>query len=93
MTDRYAAVSELLPAELPPLHARYEADVVASGWLEGSLKPRPTPKPTRDERRAAELERARAALVRWERKAKRAANAIRKARAKIRRLERLTTAH
>lgn len=73
-----------------PLHAKYEADVAAhvsaSGWLAGTLKPKPKAKLTLDQKRMAELVRSEAAIGRWTSKAKRAATALRKLNAKRRRL-------
>lgn len=55
-------------------------------WHLGVLRPPAKPKPTLDERRAKDLERVRARLVRWNSKRKRAETAIRKLKAKERRL-------
>lgn len=76
-----------------PLHARYETDiaafVAASGWLKRvSLPPVPKARPTLEHRRAVELRRVEASIKRWESKARRAANALKKLRAKHRRLSR-----
>lgn len=65
--------------------------VVGSGWLDGRLRREPKPKPQRDpaqERRA----RTQAAIERWERKAKRAENALRKLRRRQAYYERTTAA-
>lgn len=72
-------------------HARLEMrmirEVVRRGWLEGKLRPRaraaePAPEPTIDEARTAaraeKLARTLAAIERWERKERRAVNALRK---------------
>lgn len=76
-------------------HARMELrlirEVVRRGWLEGTLKRTPRPVPVRD-LAAERLERARTAVVRWERKAARADRALRKARLRLRRLERVRLA-
>lgn len=73
-----------------PLHSHYETMmaeyVVAQGWLDGKLKPRTKAKPTREERRSAELVKVEAAIKRWETKAKRAATALKKLKAKQRRM-------
>jgi hypothetical protein len=71
-------------------HSRMELEiaqfVVASGWLGGTLKPKPKDKPTKEDKRALALERAEAAISRWQTKAKRAANALKKLAARKRRL-------
>jgi len=57
--------------------------VIAHGWLEGALRPRPAPalkKLTSDERRALLLRRTQASLARWQAKSRRAQNAIKKLR-------------
>ncbi len=70
-----------------PIHARIERDMIAyilkAGWIEASLL-----KPTlsADVRRIEELVTTRAAIRRWETKAKRAATALKKYRAKEKRL-------
>jgi hypothetical protein len=70
-----------------PLHARYEAEmtayVLAAGWLDGTLRPAPKEKPSRDlvAERAARIE---ARVKAWETKKKRAETALRKLRAKQR---------
>lgn len=71
-------------------HARIELElaqfVVASGWLQGGLKPSPKAKPSKADKRTLALERAEAAISRWQTKAKRAANALKKLAARKRRL-------
>jgi hypothetical protein len=51
------------------LHARVELEltehVVASGWLDGKLKPTPKAKPTTEERRAARRSNLESRLARW----------------------------
>lgn len=79
-----------------PLHAKYESDiarhVAGSGWLSGTLKPAPKARPTTDQKRAAALVQAEAAISRWESKARRAANALKKLRAKRARIVRVLSA-
>lgn len=79
-----------------PLHARYEADVAAfvaaSGWLEGSLRPKPKPKPTLDQKRAQELASIETRLKAWRTKQKRAATALAKLERRRRYLLRAMTA-
>jgi hypothetical protein len=61
----------------------------ADTWLAGALKPasqRPTVRPSTGERRATALLRAREGIARWEAKARRADRALRKLRARERRL-------
>ncbi len=81
----------LLPIGHGGEHARLERrmikEVIRRGWLEGRLKSEPKPGPTKDELRAAKIERAQAALVRWERKLARAQRALAKARRKLRKFE------
>jgi hypothetical protein len=79
-----------------PLHAHYETEVakyvVASGWLDGTLKPKvkpPKPKPTADEIRAADIAKLEAAIKRWTTKAKRANTAIVRLNRKLNRIRRL----
>lgn len=78
-----------------PLHVYYETEiakyVAESGWLEGSLKPKvkPKAKPTLADKHAAEYARNEAAIKRWETKAKRAANALKKLRRRQRRIFRI----
>lgn len=66
-------------------HHRIERDmiayVVASGWLDGKLKPKAKPPiPPAQKRAAATV----AAIARWEKKLKRAENALKKLRARKR---------
>ncbi len=63
--------------------------VFAQGWLDGKLKPATKAKPSTDERRAIEAARVAANLARWESKRRRAETAIRKLKAKQRRLSKL----
>lgn len=81
----------LYPTKRPhdPLHEHYENQVatyiVEHKWLEGALLPKkrpPKPPPTEYEKRARELDNCNAAIKRWESKAKRAANALKKLRRK-----------
>lgn len=84
-----------------PLHLQYEQDVAAyvieKRWHEGALKPKqraPKPPPSEYEKRAAELDKVAAAIKRWESKAKRAANALKKLRRKqVRLSKKLTETH
>jgi hypothetical protein len=80
-----------------PLHAKYETDIAAfvaeSGWLKRVTAPKPPKaKPTIEQKRALELSRVEAAIVRWESKQRRARNAIKKLAAKKRRLVRVFSA-
>jgi hypothetical protein len=63
-------------------HARLEArmvrEVISRGWLDGKLRDEPKPAPATDDKRRVKLERIEAARVRWERKLKRAENALKK---------------
>lgn len=75
-----------------PSHARLEREmaayVVARGWLDGKLAPAAKVAPSLDERRAAKRASVEARLARWQTRAKRAATAIRKLRATLKRIER-----
>jgi hypothetical protein len=64
--------------------------VVARDWLQGGLRT-VREKPTLDVKRAQKLEQVRAGIARWTTKQKRANTALKKLRAKERRLTRLTT--
>jgi hypothetical protein len=76
-----------------PLHARYEAQVIAyileKGWLDGRLKERPKKKKpvTAETKHAMVL----ASIKRWETKAKRAETALKKLRARKRYYEKRLT--
>jgi hypothetical protein len=70
------------------LEAEIAAFVVASGWLQGKLKPPQKSKPAPDQVRALKIARMDAALARWDTKQRRAVNAIRKLKTQRRRLER-----
>lgn len=63
-------------------HARMEArmirEVLKRGWLDGSLRTPARPEPTPRDRDALRLTQIAAGIVRWERKLKRAENALRK---------------
>lgn len=84
-----------------PLHEHYENQIatyiVEKKWLDGALKPKqraPKPPPTEYEKRAAELDKVSDAIKRWESKAKRAANALKKLRRKqVRLSKKLTETH
>lgn len=80
-------------------HARYEMrmikEVVRRGWLEGALKrepePEPAPIPAEEAKalaRAMKVERTDAAIERWERKKRRAENALKKLQRRKAALER-----
>jgi hypothetical protein len=73
-------------------HSKIETDIAAyvasQGWLEGKLRPAAKPRPSLEERRAERLSRLEARLATWERKAKRAQNAVRKLKAKIKAAQR-----
>ena len=66
-------------------HAQLEREiaefVVAQGWLDGRLKTIDK-KPSREERHRCKLARVEEALLRWDRKLRRAQNALRKLRAR-----------
>lgn len=70
-----------------------EQDARVYGWADSiplvARTPRPRSLPL-DQRRVRDLMRTRAAIARWQTKAKRAANALKKLRVKERRLTRLT---
>ena len=63
-----------------PLHVRYEqmiAEYVAeSGFLEGKLKPKTKPKPTKHKKNLLDIEKIEAAIKRWDSKQRRAQNAL-----------------
>lgn len=67
-------------------HARFEAklvrEIIRRGWLDGKLRDKPAPAIAPDDakraKQRAELARIDAAVERWERKAKRAKNALAK---------------
>lgn len=63
-------------------HSRMELEiaqfVVASGWLGGTLKAAPKPKASKEDARALKLERTDEAISRWQTKATRARNALKK---------------
>lgn len=65
-----------------PLHARYEAEMVsyvlASGWLDGTLRPKPKAKPAPKDADAVKLTRTIAAIKRWRTKERRAKTALAK---------------
>jgi hypothetical protein len=77
-------------------HAALEREmaeyVVSHGWLDGKLKPTPTAKPTRQERRASRLAGAEAKLAAWERRVKLATGKVRRWRRRVQALRRETTA-
>jgi len=81
------------PNKLPhdPLHVHYETKiaeyVAGTDWLDGGLKPKVKPKPTKEEKRLAEIVRTKAALKRWNTKQSRAQTAIKKYNTKLKRLE------
>lgn len=89
--------SRTYPSRRPhdPLHAKYEADVAAyvveQGWLDGRLKPPPKVKVRPDT--SIKLVRVEAAIKRWTAKEKRARTALKKLRAKQRRLTRAPVLH
>ena len=78
-----------------PLHARYETELAAyvaqSGWLAGTLKPKPKLKLAGAELYALKLARCVASIERWESKQRRATNALKRLGAKRRRLERIVS--
>lgn len=63
-------------------HARLELEIaqfaIDHGMHKGALKPEPKVKPTTEQRRAAELKRVDAAILRWDAKKRRAINALTK---------------
>ena len=63
-------------------HARLEArmirEVLRRGWLDGSLKSEPKPESTQVDQYARKLGQIDGGIVRWERKKRRAENALRK---------------
>lgn len=61
-------------------------EVIKRGWLNGSLKTEPKPKPVKDD--AFKLARLQAREKAWIRRSRRAATALRKIAASIKRLER-----
>lgn len=71
-------------------HARLELEmsqyVATSGWLDGALKPKRATKPSKEDQRAKRLEQTESAIFRWQTKAKRAANALKKLSARRKRL-------
>lgn len=73
-------------------HARMEIrlikEVVRRGWLTGSLKAEPKPAKPAHDQREEKLARLRDRITRWESKERRAANALKKLRAQLRRAER-----
>lgn len=66
--------------------------VVGSGWLDGRLRREPKPKPQAN---PAQVRRARilAGIERWERKARRAENALRKLKRRLAYYDRTPTSH
>lgn len=75
-------------------HATLEREIaeyiVAQGWLAGALKSAAPVKPSLDDKRAKRLAQTEAALERWERKRRRAENAIKKLKRRQRVLLRIT---
>jgi len=73
-------------------HARLEMrmikEVVRRGWLDGKLKSAPKPAPVAVDARAVKMERTAAAIERWEKKLRRAENALKKLRRRQRAYER-----
>jgi len=73
-------------------HARLEMrmikEVIRRGWLDGKLKDKPRPEPSPVDPRAAKIERTAAAIERWEKKLRRAENALKKLRRRQRAMER-----
>lgn len=62
--------------------------VLGKGWLAGALRPPEPKRATASERHAKRLVETITAIDRWESKQRRAGNALRKLRARLRRLER-----
>jgi hypothetical protein len=95
--------AEWYPNKRPhdPLHAKYETGIAAfvatSKRVAAVLAPKPPPEPPRKltatEKRSRKLLATRASIARWESKAKRATNALRKLRARERGLERAMYEH
>lgn len=75
-----------------PAHAALELEitrhVLEAGWIQGRLRPPEPAKLTAAERQAKRLRETIAAIARWESKQRRAERALRKLRARRRRLER-----
>jgi len=73
-------------------HARAEMrmikEVVRRGWLDGKLKDEPKPEPEPVDPRAVKMERTAASIERWEKKLRRAENALKKLRRSQRAMER-----
>lgn len=75
-----------------PGHDAIERDVLTVVLVQGWLAPKiAVRQPTTDEKRSAKLASVLAGIERWERKEKRAANALKKLRARKRRLEKGAT--
>lgn len=78
----HAGVDASHGSEHARLERRMVKEVVDRGWLDGALKTEASPKPTREERisdeRATRLARIDVRIQGWERRAKRAATALRK---------------
>tara|TARA_Y100000401_G_scaffold44658_1_gene34171 strand:+ start:1550 stop:2104 length:555 start_codon:yes stop_codon:yes gene_type:complete len=77
-----------------PDHCKFQADleaeiceyVLKSGWLNGSLKPKPLPKLSNDEKKVIKIKRFEANILRWETKIKRANTYLKKYKTKLKRL-------
>jgi hypothetical protein len=74
------------------VHAALELAMIQyamkKGWHLPKAKPEPKPKPSKDEARALKIARTVASIARWEAKARRAENALRKLRRRKAGLER-----
>ena len=77
-----------------PNHCTFQADLEAeiceyvnkSGWLDGSLKTKPKPKLSSEEKKVIKIELVKGNILRWETKIKRANTYLKKYKAKLKRL-------
>ena len=80
-----------------PDHCKQQADLEAeigeyvnkSGWLNGSLKIKPKPKLSNDEKKIIKIKRFEDNILRWETKIKRANTYLKKYKTKLKRLKKL----